>query len=252
MGEWTYPKSPLRYPGGKSRAVKHILPFIPEGVEICSPFIGGGSIELALIERQQNVMGYDAFSPLVAFWQQAILSPKRLASQVAEWHPISRTDFYLMQKRVMGVDDQLLQAAMFFVINRASFSGITLSGGMSPEHPRFNQAAIDRLFSFTARQLWVECKDFHASIPLHESAFLYVDPPYAIQHMKLYGKKGDMHLDFDHAGLAVLLKERTDWLLSYNDCAYIRDLYDGYEIVDTQWSYGMNGSRKSNEILIRG
>lgn len=37
------PKSPLRYPGGKSKAVNSILPFIPKDTKkICSPFLGGG------------------------------------------------------------------------------------------------------------------------------------------------------------------------------------------------------------------
>ena len=40
-------KSPLRYPGVKSRAVKIISKYIPKGTtEICSPFFGGGSLEL--------------------------------------------------------------------------------------------------------------------------------------------------------------------------------------------------------------
>ena len=41
------PKSPLRYAGGKSRGVMEISHFIPQETKvICSPFIGGGSIEL--------------------------------------------------------------------------------------------------------------------------------------------------------------------------------------------------------------
>lgn len=38
-------RSPLRYPGGKSRAVSMILPHIPEGTEkVCSPFFGGARL----------------------------------------------------------------------------------------------------------------------------------------------------------------------------------------------------------------
>ncbi len=60
------PKTPLRYPGGKSRAVKHILPLIPEDCEeLCSPFLGGGSVELAVAGRGTPVHAYDVFEPLV-------------------------------------------------------------------------------------------------------------------------------------------------------------------------------------------
>ena len=51
------PKSPLRYPGGKARAVEQILRVIPDTeTTLVSPFFGGGSIEIAaadigLLER---------------------------------------------------------------------------------------------------------------------------------------------------------------------------------------------------------
>ena len=41
--------SPLRYPGGKYRALKKILPFIPlDFQEYREPFLGGGSMFIAL------------------------------------------------------------------------------------------------------------------------------------------------------------------------------------------------------------
>ena len=41
-------KSPLRYPGGKSRALKQILPLIPMSIsEFREPFVGGGSVFFA-------------------------------------------------------------------------------------------------------------------------------------------------------------------------------------------------------------
>ena len=55
-------KSPLRYPGGKSRAVKTLMEFIPDDCgELCSPFLGGGSFELALAEKGITVHAYDGF-----------------------------------------------------------------------------------------------------------------------------------------------------------------------------------------------
>ncbi|MDD2344989.1 MAG: DNA adenine methylase [Bacteroidales bacterium] len=37
-------KSPLRYPGGKSRAVSLISQILPEFDEFREPFLGGGSV----------------------------------------------------------------------------------------------------------------------------------------------------------------------------------------------------------------
>ena len=76
-------KSPLRYPGGKSRAVKHILPHFPEDVErVCSPFFGGGSVELALASKGVQVFGYDKMKQLVWFWQALCGDNNRLADEV--------------------------------------------------------------------------------------------------------------------------------------------------------------------------
>jgi len=49
----------LRYPGGKSRAVKQLLRFLPsEPGSMVSPFLGGGSFELAAAARGWRVHGY--------------------------------------------------------------------------------------------------------------------------------------------------------------------------------------------------
>ena len=75
-------KSPLRSPGGKTRAVKHILPHFPEDMkELCSPFLGGGSIELALASKGVQVYGYDAFEPLIWFWRTLLERPDALAAE---------------------------------------------------------------------------------------------------------------------------------------------------------------------------
>ena len=66
-----YGGSPLRYAGGKSLAVGHILEYLPDGVtSLVSPFIGGASVEIACAnELGIDVLGYDIFSILVNYCQ---------------------------------------------------------------------------------------------------------------------------------------------------------------------------------------
>ena len=243
-------KSPLRYPGGKSRAINQICDLIPPDLdELASPFMGGGSVELACASKGVRVHGYDAFEPLVTFWQETLENAPRLARQVYEYHPLSRTRFYALQKRYFELTDRTERAAVFYVLNRSSYSGTTLSGGMSPGHGRFTPSAIDRLANFQLEGLTVELADFKESLGRHSTDFLYLDPPYA-NGEKLYGSKGDMHEDFDHEGLSEILRARPGWVLSYNDCESVRSLYDGHTFLEAEWSYGMNNSRESNETLI--
>lgn len=243
-------KSPLRYPGGKSRAVKHILPFLPKEPGILvSPFIGGGSVELAAAALGWQVHGYDAFEPLVAFWQALLTSPEDLAEAVEEYHPLSKERFYELQHTEF--ESPLEEAARFYVLNRCSYSGSTLSGGMSPGHGRFTSSCIERLRKFRAQNVWVERADFHQSIRRHPSTFLFLDPPYYCAR-KLYGRRGDLHDAFDHEGLRDLLRSRGGWLLSYDDCEEVRRMYNGCRIVQLQWKYGMSTDKASREILIVG
>ena len=244
-------RSPLRYPGGKSRAVSAILPYIPTGTKkICSPFFGGGSLELALMSRGMTILGSDIFPPLVDFWQETIKNPIELSKQVQKYFPLSKAQFYNLQKNYTHLPDQLQRAAVFFVLNRCSFSGTTLSGGMSPGHPRFTPSAIDRLRNFHSVGLTVKQADYKVALKKNADMVAYLDPPYLIESDNLYGARGDTHKGFNHEELAFVLKMHDRWILSYNDCLKIRKLYKYARIFKPRWAYGMSNSKKSAELLI--
>jgi len=248
-------KTPLRYPGGKSRAIKHILPHIPPDCgELCSPFLGGGSIELAVADRGTKVHGYDIFEPLVWFWLALLSSPSRLATladslrgthtDYGDKRGLVKEDFMRLREELRGATQySLLNAAKFYAINRSSFSGATFSGGWSrrASYARFTDSSIERVMSFKQPNLTVEQADFKVSIPKHPDAFLYCDPPYFLEEdrNKLYGIQGSTHAGFDHQGLHDILSQRSGWVLSYNNCPEIRKLYGDYEIIESEWAMGM-------------
>ncbi len=243
------PHSPLRYPGGKNRAIKYIYSCIPlNETKLCSPFLGGASIELACTTHM-TVYGSDIFEPLIAFWHILLTEPTTLILRVKNYYPLSRTQFYELQRNYINLTDEIEMAAAFFVLNRSSFSGTTLSGGMSPGHPRFNESAIERLRAFKVDNLKVECADYRDVIPKHENSFLYLDPPY-MNGQALYGHRGDTHRGFDHKALAELLYKRDRWIMSYNDCQEIRELYKNSPILSIEWLYGMSKNKQSNEVLV--
>ena len=243
-------RSPLRYPGGKTRGVEFITRFFPKNLDkLLSPFFGGGSIELYAAARGIKVYGYDIFSPLIEFWQCLTTQPNELADEVEKYFPLPKEKFYELQQTQMQFKNKLKRAAVYYVLNRSSFSGATLSGGMSPEHPRFTWSSIERLRNFYNPNIEVGTADFRELIVKHPFTFAYLDPPYII-HSSLYGKKGDAHKDFHHEALANVLKKREHWILSYNDCEEIRDLYAGFHILTPNWKYGMSNDKTSKEVLI--
>ena len=270
-------RSPLRYPGGKQRAAKAIANMLdlrlPAASKIASPFFGGGSVELELASRGHTVTASDFFAPVAAFWQQLKADPKRLHAKCMEWcEPpcIDKGAFYQLQSDVRQLlavlgsnqptEQQCFELAWrFFVINRKSFSGATLSGGMA-SGDRFNKAAIDRLCPVDMSGLTVKHGDYWEQLfdrKRRRFTFdaIYADPPYALDCSKLYGDKGSTHDEFDHTRFAghmwsLSTKYNVPILISYNDCELVRKLFKGWNFKSIDWAYGMNASKKSNEVLI--
>ena len=160
-----------------------------------------------------------------------------LADIAKSYLPLPKERFYTLRNEYEDIKCKKEQAAVYFVLNRSSFSGLTFSGGMSPEHLRFTGSAIEDLRKFKAPNLHVELLDCYEALEKHRGKFIYLDPPYANDE-KLYGVKGSTHVNFDHVKLAEVLKTHEHWLLSYNDCELVRDLYKGYNIQKVFWSYG--------------
>ena len=153
----------------------------------------------------------------------------------------------------MNMTNDLEIATAYYIVNRCSFSGSTFCGGFSQQASsgRLNQAAIDRLTNVSMEKFTlsnVDCNEFLDGIPETDSMVIYADPPYYIETY-VYGKDGDMHEGFDHIMFATQIKKRKSWVLSYNDCRFIRHLYSDCKIDSVRWSYGMS-IKPSSEIVI--
>ena len=211
MSNKTYLKSPLRYPGGKSRAIKFLKDYFPKDFkEYREPFFGGGSvgIYLAQIHNSKNIKFFanDLNYDLYCFWQvlktqnndliQAIQNIKKDYKHGRELYRL------LLERRNQSLND-FQRAVDFFVLNRITFSGVVDCGGYSQKafESRFTQSSIERLQKTCAviKDFEFSCKDYQTI--LHEEGdkvFIFLDPPYfRTEKSKLYGKNGDLHTGFD-------------------------------------------------------
>ena len=264
-------KSILRYPGGKTRAIPIILPHLEkqEATTLISPFFGGGSVEIAWASKSisRNVKGSDLYLPLATFWQKTLQAPQLVAQSVEKEHPISKERFNAIKEHIQNNDvDEDELAAFFYVINRSSFSGSTMSGGMSPGHKRFTPSAIQRLREFHAPNIEVSHADAFEILEAlieesPEGKMIYLDPPYWLsnQASSLYGTKGDMHKGFDHVKLAELCQSlnKKGWkiLISYNNDQKVIDAFPNFGVDEVDWTYGMKNVSdetmgESSEILL--
>lgn len=211
----------------------------------------GGAFEIFLAKNGVKVHGYDNFKYLVCFWSAVKKDKQKLHEIISNNYPITKERFYDLQRTIHLLTDETEIAAMFYILNRCSFSGTTLSGGMSPNHPRFNKKQIDSILNFDdALDFKVQEMSFEYSIPKHD-CLIYADPPYLIDE-KLYGVKGSMHKGFNHILLAHMLNDRGNFILSYNNCDEIKEMYSGYghDFYYPKWKYGMGTDKNSTEILI--
>ena len=83
-----------------------------------------------------------------------------------------------------------------------------------------------------------------------ENVFIFLDPPYySATKSALYGKKGQLHKTFDHERFAETLKKtQHNWLITYDDSPYIRELFDFGHITSWDLTYGMrNVNEGSNQ-----
>ena len=62
---------------------------------------------------------------------------------------------------------------------------------------------------------------------------------------KLYGKKGILHLNFNHKNLRdYLYKIKSKFLLTYDNCEFIRELYKDFYTLEWNLQYGMNNYKQ--------
>ncbi len=202
-------RSPLRYPGGKSRAVEKIAALIPPFDEFREPFVGGGSVFIHLRQKFPHKKFWinDKYAELATFWRGLQSDSEKVIKQVWTWkYEFSdgkRLHKFLRENKEKF--DAVETAAAFFISNRITFSGTTEAGGFSIQafEKRFTDSSIERLATMPDILENVKITDFDCEkviLEKGENVFLFLDPPYfSATNSALYGKNGNLHKTFDHA-----------------------------------------------------
>ena len=263
-------KSPLRYPGGKSKALDKIIPHIPLTIrEYREPFVGGGSVFLAIRQlfgsRIQHYWINDLNFDLWCFWLHAKNETKSLADEVdkiKQEFTSGRELFAYFTHKDLELND-FDRAVRFFILNRITFSGTVDSGGYSQQafERRFTDSSIDRL-----RNLSTYLSSIHMTYGDYETllfqdgegVFIFLDPPYlTTTKSKLYGVRGKLHTSFDHERFAENMRKcQHKWLITYDDSPEVRKLFSFAHITEWTLQYGMNNYKQKSaaegqELLIR-
>ncbi|MEH2167728.1 MAG: DNA adenine methylase [Nostoc sp.] len=262
-------KSPLRYPGGKSKAINQIVEYLPESFsEFREPFVGGGSVFIYLRQKFPDIKIWinDLNHELFLFWKFAQSDIAQLVKEI-RYIKVKYTDGKLLFAELTKVDvnnlSDLQRAVRFFVLNRITFSGTVESGGFSQEafHKRFTDSSIERLEKLgdiLSNNVQITNLDYSQLLkPAEKDVFLFLDPPYfSAKKSKLYGKDGHLHTSFEHQRFAEVLQQCDHrWLITYDNSTQILENFQWANISEWELQYGMNnykqsGAAKGKELFI--
>jgi DNA adenine methylase len=248
-------KTPLRYPGGKSRACEKMGPYFPDlrnYEEFREPFLGGGSVAIYITKKYPNldIWVNDLYEPLVNFWQQLQifgidLKDKLVELKTANNTPVLARELFLKAKE--QVNDQSLpsidRAVAFYIVNKCSFSGLTESSSFSQQASisNFSMRGIEKLPAYsTLIANWrITNYSYDYLLDGNMGAFVYLDPPYDIKD-NLYGSKGSMHKGFDHDKFAADCGAcYMHQLISYNSDQLVKDRFKNWKTGEFDLTYTM-------------
>ena len=251
-------KTPLRYPGGKSRALSKLFQFIPDlkdYTEFREPFLGGGSVAIEIGKRYPHIDIWvnDLYEPLYNFWKVLQSDGQKLRDiliQLKQRHsdPSSAKQLFLDAKDYLAkpVGNSIDRAVSFYVVNKCSFSGLTENSAFSKQasESNFSVNGIERLpeYSLMIKKWKITNLSYEHMLSDEEETYIYLDPPYEIKS-NLYGRKGDMHKGFDHDEFATICDKSTSpILISYNSSQLIRDRFDGWTVAEFAHTYTMRST----------
>lgn len=272
------PLSPLRYPGGKTRFVPHLIAWLGETkfLRVIEPFAGGASVSLGLLEAGlvEAAELSDADPLIAAFWQEATENSADFVRRIhAEPITVARWKYWnSADENTLSRSDKAMKTLFK---NRTSFSGLIRHGsvlggvdqdekirnGITVKYPvgcRFNKDAIAA--SITRLGRWYSEGRIVAHHRSYEFAMgnifpddlLYLDPPYVEKADQIYG------IAFGEAEHRLLAKRVDDlvnvnFAVSYDDLPLIREIYpeeNGVRVLTPKWAYGMGKSKTSRELFI--
>ncbi len=262
--------TPLRYPGGKSK----FAPFVKDFMEIndlngdyLEPYAGGAGVALDLLfsGHCKNIHINDLDIAVFNFWQSVTIHTDDFLKLIydtnitmEEWHK---------QKVILNNPsdyDQLTHGFATFFLNRTNRSGI-LKGGVIGGKNQNGNYKLDVRFNKENLAKRIEKIGLHASkinvynldalnllaqvdTLLPQNSLIYLDPPYYVKGKGLYR---NFYNHEDHVQIRDALDHvQTKWIVSYDNCLEIKDIYKGYHQEDYDLNYSAYYKMKGSEVMI--
>ena len=248
-------KTPLRYPGGKSRAITKISEFFPDLSkydQFREPFLGGGSVSLWVTKTYPDLLIWvnDLYEPLYNFWTHLQLEGDVMQEKLIEIKkdnpdPDKAKDLFIESKDILSHGGNFDRAVAFYVINKCSFSGLGENSSFSAQasDSNFSMNGIEKLSGYQNLIKYWKITNLSYEELLHgEGSFVYLDPPYEIGS-NLYGKKGGMQKYFHHTRFSeACTASNHDMVVSYNSSNLNKRRFADWKAAEYDHTYTMRST----------
>lgn len=258
----------LRWAGGKSRIVAHILQSLPNETlgQYWEPFLGSGALFFALAPERAHLS--DLNSDLIACYEQLRDRPDLVFRYLREHLSSTSEDYYYRVREAYNSSRlskrrlSAAQAARFIYLNRTSFNGIFRVNQKGEynvpyghkEPPPAPSCEDLRLASLLLNKASLAAQSYEAILGGNEvkpGDFVYLDPPYPPLNdtSKFTHYTASRFSWEDQERVAALANELESLgcfvMISNTDVEGIRELYSGWNMCTlpvTRW-IAANGSR---------
>ncbi len=219
----------MSWVGGKKALREEIVKRFPLYYERYIEVFGGGGWVLFHKPPGRDFEVYNDFNSLLTNLYRCVRVKPDLLMNALEYVLNSREDFdrvRLALRRKRTTDIQ--RAAWFYQIIRYSYASALTSYGSQPHDIRADFPLIEQAHR-RLKDVVVENKDFEKLIRQYDRpvSLFYCDPPYHATEGYYQNIGEDGFTEKDHIRLRdALLSMEGKFLLSYNDDAFVRELYD--------------------------
>ncbi|MFL0197022.1 DNA adenine methylase [Clostridium sp. WILCCON 0269] len=232
--------------GGKRLLRKEIVKRFPESFNRYIEVFGGAAWVLFSKEKLANMEVYnDINGDLVNLFRCVKYHCGELQKELS-FMLNSRELFYdfASQYNTRGMTD-IQRAARFFMMIKTSYGSDCRSYGCVKKDVN---VMIQYLTDIQERLsgVVIENKDFQDLLKVYDKddSLIYLDPPY-------YGTERYYQVQFsdeDHERLSKVLRSvKGKFILSYNDCEFVRDLYKDFNIDEVERNHNLVGKYKDKE-----
>lgn len=151
-------------------------------------------------------------------------------------------------------------------LNRVNYSGVLFAGPIGGQEQksaysidcRFNKVdIIQRIYSVSQLRERIHLFNLNASdLIVHElramnvHSFYNIDPPYVKKGKSLYS---EYFTDQNHRDFADVVHNNlhnVPWIITYDNCALVRELYHEYRIVEFDLYHSAHDRTKGPELII--